>query len=113
MKRASTPIAQEASAVPLSETWASCTSDRDGDCSFTVPQTNRKWVCSLLVFCGWENQANRDKRFWAVQESAPEGWSANDRLIVGTSSNSSSERYAFRTGTERAMDRHTAQVTSS
>ncbi|RAF07961.1 hypothetical protein DN545_34900, partial [Burkholderia multivorans] len=70
------------------------------DCSFTVPQTNRKWVCSLLVFCGWENQANRDKRFWAVQESAPEGWSANDRLIVGTSSNSSSERYAFRTGTE-------------
>ncbi|MBE4694669.1 hypothetical protein HGI16_08125 [Brevibacterium casei] len=85
---------------PLSESWASCTSDRDGDCSFTVPQTNRKWVCSLLVFCGWENQANRDKRFWVVQESAPEGWSANDRLIVGTSSNHSSERYAFRTGTE-------------
>ena len=86
--------------TPLTDTWASCTSDRDGDCSFTVPQTNRKWVCSILIFCGWENQANRDRRFWVVQESAPEGWAANERLVTGTSSNSSSERYAFRTGGE-------------
>ncbi|WP_453983860.1 DUF7507 domain-containing protein [Brevibacterium casei] len=79
----------------IGDSWASCTSDADGDCSFTVPQT------SCTLFCtSFTSQANRDKRFWIVQESAPEGWSANDRFVVGTAADNSTERYVFRTGTQ-------------
>ncbi|GAA3824800.1 hypothetical protein KACC15558_03360 [Brevibacterium ammoniilyticum] len=88
---------------PVGNSWASCTSDADGDCSFTVPETNTKRVCTgiwPLEWCRNENQANRDKRFWIVQESAPEGWSANDRFVVGTAADNSTERYVFRTGTQ-------------
>ena len=84
----------------ISDSWAGCTSDSDGDCSFTVPETNRICTGGILVCWRYQDQANRDKRFWIVQESAPEGWSANDRFVVGTAADNSTERYVFRTGTE-------------
>jgi hypothetical protein len=68
--------------TPLSDAWASCVSDSQGDCSFTVPDTQR-------------NAENRDRRFWVVAETAPSGWYLNSPLVVGNGTTSS---YAFRTG---------------
>lgn len=75
-----------------SEAWATCVSDAQGDCSFTVPNTQ----CSS-GFGGlcWEAAANRDRRFWVVATSAPVDWYLNSPLVVGTGSTST---YAFRTG---------------
>jgi len=65
-----------------SEAWASCTSDSQGDCSFTVPDTQRRGD-------------NRNQQFWVVATGAPSGWYLNSPLVVGTGSTST---YAFRTG---------------
>ena len=49
--------------------WALCTSDAQGDCSFTVPDTQAAG--------GNPAGVNRDARFWVVQASVPAGYYAN------------------------------------
>jgi hypothetical protein len=63
-----------------------CVSDADGDCSITVPNTN-------------QGGANRDRRFWVRQISAPGGWSVNPALRTGEADGTSSQAtaYAFQT----------------
>ena len=58
--------------TPVTDSWATCTSDADGDCSFVVPNTN-------------VGGANAGRRFWVRQVSAPAGWFANDDVRVGAS----------------------------
>lgn len=90
---------------PVNEDWAECVSDSDGDCSFTVPetqpeQTHWDWSCGWLgcwVVTQHEGD-NYDTRFWVVQESTPSGWNANDELVVGTATNNYASDYVFRTG---------------
>jgi hypothetical protein len=72
--------------TPLSDAWASCVSDSQGDCSFTVPDTQR-------------NAENRDRRFWVVAETAPSGWYLNSPLVVG---NGTATGYAPTRRTHRA-----------
>ncbi len=66
-------------------TFGTCTSDVDGDCSFTVPNTQA-------------GGANRDRRFFVKQISSPTGYYTNTTLAVGTTVASTS--YAFQTGTQ-------------
>ena len=67
--------------------FATCTSDAGGDCSFIVPDTQF-------------NGANRDKRFWVVQQAAP-GLFANLSLGTGgTGSPLSANTYRFWIGPE-------------
>lgn len=80
----------------VNSSWASCTSDAQGDCSFSVPETQCNLEGSILGVCWSGKGENRDRRFWVVQQSASSGYTANDKLI----STSGSERYAFRTGEE-------------
>ncbi|GGF40083.1 hypothetical protein GCM10010922_14290 [Microbacterium sorbitolivorans] len=75
-----------------SEAWATCVSDAQGDCSFTVPNTQCR--SSFGGLC-WDAAANRDRRFWVMATSAPADWYLNSPLVVGTGSTST---YAFRTG---------------
>ncbi len=74
--------ASGAPGTALSETWATCTSDADGDCSFVVRNT------------GSGGEYNK-KRLWVKQVDAPSGWSMNSTLATGTSP--ASTAYAFRT----------------
>lgn len=60
-----------------------CTSDSDGDCSITVPNTN--------LFGN-----NRDRRFWVRQVGAAPGHYDNPSLGVGSTVSSTS--YRFQTG---------------
>lgn len=76
------------------EPWATCTSDAQGDCSFTIPDTHGG---------GWPwdpSGENRDSRFWVVQESAPSGWYTNSPLVTGTATSQNSLQYAFQTGNQ-------------
>ena len=66
--------------------WAQCTSNGSGECSFTIPDTHP-------ATDDYEQGENYDQRFWVVQESAPAGWYAN--ATVGLSSETP---YRFRTG---------------
>lgn len=81
---------------PVSGSWAACTSDAQGDCSFTVPETQCNLEGSILGVCWGGKGENRDRRFWVVQQSVPSGYTASDSLITSAGS----ERYAFRTGEE-------------
>lgn len=81
---------------PVKSSWATCTSDAQGDCSFSVPETQCNLEGSILGVCWSGKGENRDRRFWVVSQSASSGYTANDKLI----STSGSERYAFRTGEE-------------
>ncbi len=69
--------------TPVTDSWATCTSDADGDCSFVVPNTA-------------VGGANAGRRFWVRQVSAPAGWFANDDLRVGASP-TAPDLYEFRT----------------
>ncbi|MFI1583735.1 vWA domain-containing protein [Embleya sp. NPDC020630] len=73
---------------PVDVVWAVCTSDADGDCSFTIPETG-------------SGQANAGRRFWVgqVPDGVPAGWYTNPRLRVGPGSGSSSQdpAYVFQT----------------
>lgn len=64
-----------------------CTSDADGDCSFTIPRT------------GVEGP-NLDRRFFVRQIGVPDGWFANPTLRTGDASGADSELtpYSFQTG---------------
>ena len=57
-------------ANPVNNTWAVCTSDADGDCSITVPNTQPVG-------------ANRDRRFWVKQISTAAGYYTNPELGTG------------------------------
>src|SRR5690606_13601337 len=43
--------------------------------------------------------ANRNRRFWVVQASAPEGWYTNESLVTGSTTTHGQTPYRFRTGT--------------
>ncbi|UOQ59341.1 hypothetical protein MUN76_09745 [Leucobacter rhizosphaerae] len=74
---------------PRPEPWATCVSDADGDCSFTIPDTQRR---SGSTPAG----VNRDARFWIKQAGVPNGYFMNATLATGE--NPSSATYQFRTG---------------
>ena len=73
--------------------WATCTSQADGTCTFTIPATG-----TAMGTGGSSAQTggNEDRQFWIVAESAPSGWALNQTLATG-SSGQSSLAYAFRT----------------
>lgn len=80
---------------PVKASWATCTSDAQGDCSFIVPEAQCDREGALLGVCWGGKGDNRDRRFWIRQQSVPAGYSVNDRLVTS----SGSEQYAIRTGT--------------
>ncbi|MCL2471806.1 MAG: hypothetical protein FWF25_08740, partial [Propionibacteriaceae bacterium] len=77
------------SATPLADSWATCISDADGDCSFVIPDTG-------------VGGANRDKRFYIQQTgSSPAGWYADPTLVTSTNGTTfNSTPYAVRTGAQ-------------
>lgn len=77
------------------ESWASCTSDAQGDCSFTVPETQAASGC-FMWWCTSPAGANRDSQFWVVAESAASGWYLNPTLVTDGGANA----YQFRTGAQ-------------
>ncbi|CAN7454030.1 hypothetical protein LJR045_003025 [Microbacterium sp. LjRoot45] len=76
-------------ANPINTTWARCTSDADGDCSFIVPNTQVGGV-------------NRDQRYYVREVSVPAGWYSNPRLRTGgaTFPPSPATVYGFQTGVQ-------------
>lgn len=82
-------FATSTSASPVNTTWAQCTSDAAGDCSFVVPNTQ-------------VGGANRDVRYWVKQISAPTGWYMNPTLRTGSASfpPHNAQTYQFLTGVE-------------
>ncbi|MBD3927248.1 hypothetical protein IEZ26_21680 [Nocardioides cavernae] len=81
--------------APVNTSWSTCTSDARGDCSFVVPDTQ-------AAAGGSPAGANRNRRFWVAQVSAPTGWLPNPTLRTGTatSAESSAQPYRFLTGDE-------------
>jgi len=91
----------------LTDAWATCVSDADGDCSFTVPDAKagsrgERGDCIERFFgicIEWDypnatsDGANYDKRFWVKAVSAPSGWYLNQTLQTS----GGVEDYAFRT----------------
>ncbi len=69
--------------------FGTCTSDSDGDCSFTVPNTD-------------VGGANRGRRFWIRQLGAPTGWSSLSTVYANQQSGGGNgeQPYQFQTGTE-------------
>ncbi|CUR54166.1 exported hypothetical protein [metagenome] len=66
--------ATAAATSPVNNTWALCTSDAGGDCSFTVPNTQ-------------VGGANNGLTFVVKQISAPSGWYMNQTLWTPTTIN--------------------------
>jgi len=99
---------------PVGEDWAECTSDADGACSFTVPDTQQRdteqgdcirWNWLLPWICAEYEEIevtplgeNHDSRFWVVLEDAPAGWHANLALVTGAANTQQTTDYQFRTG---------------
>lgn len=77
------------STSPINTTWARCTSDAEGDCSFIVPNTQVGGV-------------NRDQRYYVREVSVPAGWYSNPTLRTGTASfpPSTASVYGFQTGVQ-------------
>ncbi|WP_066582009.1 DUF7927 domain-containing protein [Cellulomonas timonensis] len=71
--------------TPVADSWATCVSDADGDCSFVVPGTNL-------------TGPNRDRRFWVVQTGAAPDYEITTTLGTGDNGEVSTP-YRFRTGT--------------
>ena len=63
-------------------------SDADGDCSFTVPNTQTG-----------AGGVNRDRRFWVKQTGVPAGWFSNLNPLTGEDTPLTPTAYQFRTGT--------------
>ena len=76
-------VAAPTTAVP--DAFATCVSDLQGDCSFTVPNTQALG-------------ANRDRRFWVVRTGTPTGWFAVTPFLTGANAPFTSTAYQFRTG---------------
>ncbi len=70
--------------TPVAGAFATCTSDADGDCSFTVPNTQN-------------DGANHNKRYWIQRTSTPAGYFGLNSLNTGTTG-STATPYRFRTG---------------
>ncbi|MEP9383076.1 SpaA isopeptide-forming pilin-related protein [Nocardioides cheoyonin] len=85
---------------PVNQTWALCTSDADGDCSFTVPNTQMNAAGTACAAAA----VNCDRRFYIKQISVPDGWYSNPSLRTGdtqgSTGSSESTAYQFRTGTQ-------------
>jgi hypothetical protein len=72
--------------APVTDSWGSCTSDAQGDCSFIVPDTA-------------VGGANYNNRFYIEQTGgAPSGWYEN--TTIDTSSDMKDSTYLMRTGAE-------------
>ncbi|MGC5172894.1 hypothetical protein ACLQ2Q_19830 [Microbacterium sp. DT81.1] len=88
----------------VADGWAKCTSDAQGDCSFSVPNTQA---------AGGGNPAgvNRDARYWVVQSGVPAGYFANPVLRTGDASGAGTATpYQFRTGQQlRANNVYSSQ----
>ncbi|UFU03292.1 hypothetical protein LQF12_01375 [Ruania suaedae] len=89
--------------APVTASWATCVSDSDGDCSFSVPQTQplERYRDCFLFFCGdWivtqPAGENNGAQFWVKQEGAPAGWYANTALVTGSAANNNARDYTFR-----------------
>ena len=68
--------------------FAPCVSDADGDCNFTIPNTEATGV-------------NRDRQFWVVRTGSPTGWFGLGTLVTGaTAGPFTSTQYRFRTGAQ-------------
>lgn len=80
--------ASDDATAPVNDTWAQCTSDTDGDCSFVVPDTG----------AGGGN-AGRRYHVRQVADGVPDGWYTNPALRTGAGSGSGSVEspYRFRT----------------
>ncbi|MCF2531470.1 vWA domain-containing protein [Yinghuangia soli] len=72
-------------AAPLPESWAACTSDADGDCSFTIPDTGR----------GGANAA-RVLHVGQPADGVPAGWFTSTSLRTGAGSGSGSVQSPYR-----------------
>jgi hypothetical protein len=69
---------------PITDPWATCVSDADGDCNFVIPDTA-------------PGEANFDNRFYIKQaDSSPTGWYENSTF--STSSRLTDPSYVMRTG---------------
>ncbi|MFI0721405.1 vWA domain-containing protein [Streptomyces sp. NPDC021224] len=68
---------------PLTDPWAQCTSDADGDCSFVVPDTAT-------------GGANNGRVLTVGQVAAPAGWYTNPVLRTGPGSGSGSVASPYR-----------------
>ncbi|WP_262848630.1 VWA domain-containing protein [Mumia quercus] len=82
--------------TPVADSWATCVSDADGDCSFVVPNTQ-----TGAAGCFGGAGVNCDRRFWIVQTGVPSGFTENEALRTGNGDGSGSQEtpYQFRTGT--------------
>ena len=83
----------------VSEQWATCVSDANGNCKFTVPhtqpeQTECRWFSCWVVEPAGENH---NRQFWVGVEAAPAGWFVNPQLEVGAGT---ATKYMFRTGSK-------------
>ena len=89
--------------TPVTDAWATCVSDADGDCSFVVPDTQT----GVLGCFGATAGDNCDRRFWIVQEGVPSGFTENPVLRTGNGDGSGSQRtpYQFRTGSTLRANR--------
>ncbi|MCL2464951.1 MAG: VWA domain-containing protein, partial [Micrococcales bacterium] len=75
-------------ASPLPDSWATCTSDADGDCSFIIPDTQ-------------VGGANRDRQFYIMQVGAPTGWFGDPTVVTSVDGDTFTQTpYAVRTGAE-------------
>ena len=70
--------------TPVADSWATCVSDADGDCSFVVPDTQL-------------NGVNRDRRFWVAQTGSATDYGITSTLGTGDNGETSTP-YRFRTG---------------
>ncbi len=81
-----------------------CTSDVDGDCNFTVPNTG-------------PGGANRNNRYWVRQATTgvPVGWFVNQTLRTGDSSGTTNTatHYAFQTPAVQGGQTYSSQVTGA
>ncbi|SDS81547.1 LPXTG-motif cell wall anchor domain-containing protein/conserved repeat domain-containing protein [Paraoerskovia marina] len=86
-------------ASPVNNTWAVCTADVDGDCSFEVPWFNPP------------GQADGPS-YWVKQISAPTGYFTNPALRTGGAGAGSSTSYVFETPELEADTVYTSTSTS-
>ncbi len=80
---------------PVAGAWTTCTSDADGDCSFTVPNVATTGSGTSQRCRTGATGVNCDRRFWVKQISAPDTHFTNTAL--GTTGGESP--YRFQTGT--------------
>ncbi len=79
-------------AAPTTPAGFTCISDAQGDCNFTIPNTQ-------AAAGGNAAGANHNRQFWVVQTGVPGGWFQNSALVTGAAQGPwSLDPYRFRTG---------------